>query len=50
VLKEPAMTSNPTLDQAAHYWRTSISDMSPDQIALHGYAIEELIGGSTFPR
>lgn len=43
------MTANPTLDQAAQYWRTSISDISPGQIAFRGYAIEELIGRVSFP-
>jgi citrate synthase len=48
-VKDSAMTANPTLDQAAQYWRTSISDISPGQIAFRGYAIEELIGRVSFP-
>lgn len=30
-------------------WRTSISQVEPDQISIRGYAIEDLIGNISFP-
>lgn len=33
----------------AQYWRTSIADISPGQIAFRGYPIEKLIGAVSFP-
>lgn len=36
-------------DEAAHYWRTSICDISPGKIAFRGYPIQDLIGAVSFP-
>lgn len=42
-------TGNDPRDEAAHYWRTSICDISPGQIAFRGYPIQNLIGRVSFP-
>lgn len=36
-------------DEAAHYWRTSICDITPGKIAFRGYPIQDLIGSVSFP-
>jgi citrate synthase len=43
------MTQTPLSEQAATWWRTSICDISPGQIAFRGYPIEDLIGRVSFP-
>jgi citrate synthase len=35
---------------AADWWATGISDIAPGVIRFHGYPIEELIGGVSFPQ
>ncbi len=35
-------------DDMRHWWRTSIIDMKPGQIAFRGHAIEDLIGNVSF--
>ncbi|MGW6281749.1 citryl-CoA lyase [Kribbella sp. NPDC055071] len=35
---------------AADWWATGISDIEPGVIRFHGYPIEELIGGVSFPQ
>lgn len=37
------------IDEAAHYWRTSICDIAPGRISFRGYAIQDLIGSASFP-
>jgi len=36
------------LDEAARYWRTSLTEIRPGHIGLRGYPIEELIGRAGF--
>ncbi len=36
--------------EGADWWATGISDIGPGVIRFHGYPIEELIGGITFPQ
>jgi len=36
--------------EAADWWATSITDIQPGSIRLRGYAIEDLIGGVSFPQ
>lgn len=36
------------IDQFTHWWRTSIIDMAPGQIAFRGQKIEDLIGNISF--
>ncbi len=43
------MPTDQSLEQAAQYWRTSICDISPGQIAFRGYPIQDLIGRVSFP-
>ena len=43
------MTETQLSEQAATWWRTSICDISPGQIAFRGYPIEDLIGRASFP-
>lgn len=38
------------LDEAARYWRSSLTEIRPGHIALRGYPIEELIGRISFPQ
>lgn len=35
--------------EAAHYWRTSICDISPGRISFRGYPVQDLIGSVSFP-
>ncbi len=35
--------------EAAHYWRTSICDISPGGISFRGYPVQDLIGSVSFP-
>ena len=35
--------------EAAHYWRTSICDISPGKISFRGYPVQDLIGSVSFP-
>ncbi|MDA7963565.1 citryl-CoA lyase [Ruegeria sp.] len=46
------MTAQMTSDERAvrQWWRTSIIDMKPGQIAFRGNAIEDLIGNVSFPQ
>ncbi|MES0863386.1 citryl-CoA lyase [Ruegeria sp. SCPT10] len=46
------LDENMTMDERAvrHWWRTSIIDMKPGQIAFRGNAIEDLIGNVSFPQ
>lgn len=46
------MTAQMTNDEKAvrQWWRTSIIDMKPGQIAFRGNAIEDLIGNVSFPQ
>ena len=46
------MTAQTTDDERAvrQWWRTSIIDMKPGQIAFRGNAIEDLIGNVSFPQ
>ncbi len=46
------MTTQMTSDERAvrHWWRTSIIDMKPGQIAFRGHPIEDLIGNVSFPQ
>ncbi len=46
------MTTQMTNDERAvrDWWRTSIIDMKPGQIAFRGYPIEDLIGNVSFPQ
>ncbi|MCG7519521.1 citryl-CoA lyase [Ruegeria sp. Ofav3-42] len=46
------MTAQMTSDERAvrEWWRTSIIDMKPGQIAFRGNAIEDLIGNVSFPQ
>jgi citrate synthase len=46
------MTAQTTDDERAvrQWWRTSIIDMEPGQIAFRGNAIEDLIGNVSFPQ
>ncbi len=46
------LDENMTMDERAvrQWWRTSIIDMKPGQIAFRGNAIEELIGNVSFPQ
>ncbi len=47
-----ALDENMTSDERAvrQWWRTSIIDMKPGQIAFRGNAIEDLIGSVSFPQ
>ncbi len=47
-----ALDENMTMDERAvrQWWRTSIIDMKPGQIAFRGNAIEDLIGNVSFPQ
>ncbi len=47
-----ALDKNMTMDERAvrQWWRTSIIDMKPGQIAFRGNAIEDLIGNVSFPQ
>ena len=47
-----ALDDNMTPDERAvrQWWRTSIIDMKPGQIAFRGNAIEDLIGSVSFPQ
>jgi citrate synthase len=38
------------VQEAADWWATSITDIQPGAIRLRGYAVEELIGGVSFPQ
>jgi citrate synthase len=38
-----------TLDRVADWWETEIADVAPGTIRIRGYAIEDLIGGVSFP-
>jgi citrate synthase len=40
--------SRAEVDPASHWWRTSISDIHPGIIRYRGYAIEDLIPGTSF--
>ncbi len=42
------MTDRPT-DPSRAWWQTAIIDISPGQIAVRGYPIEQLIGSVSFP-
>lgn len=42
------MTDRPA-DPSRAWWRTAIIDIAPDQIAVRGYPIEQLIGSISFP-
>ncbi|WP_254429825.1 citryl-CoA lyase [Ruegeria atlantica] len=46
------LDENMTMDERAvrQWWRTSIIDMKPGQIAFRGNAIEDLIGNVSFPQ
>ena len=46
------LDENMTMDERAvrQWWRTSIIDMKPGQIAFRGKAIEDLIGNVSFPQ
>ncbi len=46
------MTTQMTIDERAvrQWWRTSIIDMKPGQIAFRGHPIEDLIGNVSFPQ
>ncbi len=46
------MTAQMTSDERAvrQWWRTSIIDMKPGQIAFRGHPIEDLIGNVSFPQ
>ena len=35
-------------DAVRHWWRTSIIEMAPGQIAFRGHAVEDLIGNVSF--
>ena len=42
------MSEQSDADAIRHWWRTSIIDMAPGQIAFRGHKIEDLIGNITF--
>ena len=41
--------SDPKETESEAYWRTGISRIRPNEIAIRGYPIQELIGNVTFP-
>jgi citrate synthase len=43
------MTEKDPRTEAAHWWRTSICDIAPGQIAFRGYPVQDLIGRVSFP-
>lgn len=44
------MTQKTDADTISHWWRTSIIDMKPGQIAFRGQQIQDLIGTVSFPQ
>ena len=47
--KTSGKTPEQRLDEASRWWSTSIIDIQPGQIAVRGYAIEDLIGRVRYP-
>jgi len=47
--RDNEVTMSDDREKSENWWRTSIIEVQPDLIRLRGYAIEELIGNTSFP-
>jgi citrate synthase len=49
MMDEKKQTSGLSLEAVTDWWESEITNISPGSIRVRGYAIEELIGGVSFP-